>query len=344
MLAFRPPLPHEPVSPVALVSFHASLPQGKRLFSLALCRFFCSMGIPLLFSFFLVETAAALFLLAAFFRIFSRVLPPRLAAFPALAFLGIPTVLFSHFCHQPWDTWLMAFLAWALVFILEARFLPLFLLMPLASLNHETAFLVPLLFLAVHFDRLPFLRSSKASLWVVLALLAIHASVMFLATCWAAPRATLAMYPAGDVWHGMVLRHGGEFNWMASLQWLRSIPTNALALLHATAFLPVLPLVFFRVLSPESRRVAEVALFHLVSVFLTGLVFELRCFAATVVILYPVVVVAALRFLRMPLPSPLDALPPPIPALRRASPVLEALAVFALLVSTILFVLFPPLR
>lgn len=345
----RSPLPYDVFSPSVLLSFHAPLPQGRRLFSLAFARFFLSLGFSPGAALFASETAAAAAFLFSLRHIFMRFASPRAAVVAAVSAIILLPPLFGTFYFQPWDTWLMAFLSWALVFILEARFLPLLVLMPFASLNHESAALIPLLFLAVHVGRLPISRSRRSLFWIGLALLAIHATILYLAATWTSHRAIANFYAPADTWAGMVLRHpkasgGSQFNWLFNLRDACASPLAVPALLVSVSFLPPAWLLLWRFHTPESRRCALVALFHVASVFVTGFLFETRCWAATLAILYPLVAIALFRALGLSTPSAaLPGLPPiPEPAQRILSR-LEILALVLLPLAVVAFIAIEPL-
>ena len=275
-----------------IFDFTAPTPFGRRVLPALLAHPLVAGGLSLTQAFQVLEIAATGLLLLGLYRVFALHAEPAQARVMSVGFAFVlPLVFLLHNPFPyffPWDTPAMAFLAWAVYFLLRGGWIRALVLMAFAALNRESAVLVPLLFGALYADRLP----PAKLLGLGLAFLAVFFAVAALvgATC----VDNFSYYGSGTL---ASLHKYGIWRYLYNANWLRARPLNVFVLLSTLGGLPVAFLVFYRHVPPYLRRFALVALLYFVLVAIVGNVYESRTLGEIAVILYMPVALGCRRSL-----------------------------------------------
>ena len=275
-----------------IFDFTAPTPFGRRVLPALLAHPLVAGGLSLMQAYLVLEVAATGLLLLGLCRTFALHAEPAQARVMGIGFAFVLPLVFllrNPFPYYfPWDTPAMAFLAWAVYFLLRGWWVRSLVLMVFAALNRESAVLVPLLFGALYADRLPLGKLFGLGLAFLVLYFAVAALVG--ATC----ADNFSYYGSGTL---ASLHKYGIWRYLYNANWLRARPLNVFVLLSTLGGLPVAFLVFYRHVPPYLRRFAPVALLYFVLVAIVGNVYESRTLGEIVVILYLPVAVGCRRLL-----------------------------------------------
>ena len=314
-----------------IFDFTAPTPFGRRVLPALLAHPLVAGGLSLMQAYLVLEVAATGLLLLGLCCTFALHAEPAQARVMGIGFAFVLPLVFllrNPFPYYfPWDTPAMAFLAWAVYFLLRGWWVRALVLMVFAALNRESAVLVPLLFGALYADRLPLGKLFGLGLAFLVLYFAVAALVG--ATC----ADNFSYYGSGTL---ASLHKYGIWRYLYNANWLRARPLNVFVLLSTLGGLPVAFLVFYRHVPPYLRRFAPVALLYFVLVAIVGNVYESRTLGEIVVILYLPVAVGCRRLLAgADETDRAFALPGADNVLRPYVPRLEAAALAAILAAAV---------
>lgn len=274
-----------------ICDFTAPVPFGRRVLTALLVHPLVAGGLSPTRAFQLTEIASTFFLLLGFQRVFALHVEKSWARVLGAAFAFVLPLVFllrNPFPYFfPWDTPAMAFPVWAVYFLLRGWWVRTLVLMAFATLNRESAILLPLLFGALYADRLPLGKL----LGLALAFLAIYAAVSWAISLTLADN--LTYYDAAPF---ASFHKYGKWRLFINLAWLGARRLNILVLLATLGGLPVAFLVFLRQIPPHLRRFAPVALLYFVLLAIVGNLYESRIFGEIAVILYLPAALGACRY------------------------------------------------
>ncbi len=268
-----------------------AVPFGNRILVPVLSRPLAWAGWSLYRTYQFWEVVSACLLmwgLARVFRLFvedrwARLLSIGIAYALVMVFLLFNSLSFLY----PWDTPAMAFVVWGLYFLLRGNWAATVFLLLAATLNRESAILVPLLFAVLYADRLPWKR-------FVLLLLALAGS-------YGLARYAVNLTTADNIGAGqfrqMSLVEDGTWRVNNNVAWLMLEKKNLLVLLATLAGLPAAFLALFRWIPRHLRRIGPVALAYFAMLFFIGNVEESRIYGEITCLLYVAVAVGGYRFL-----------------------------------------------
>ena len=269
----------------ALVAGTAKLPFGHRVLVPWLVRPFVSAGVSVRTAFGVTEWLATVAALAGVDAALQRFVEPKAARIASGAFLGVLGLAFLlHFrwpIFYPWDTPAIAALAWGVALAHARRHGPLVALATIAALNRETAVLLPLLTVALHYGsehQREGLRSASLQLvGVVMARLALSVLV-----------------PAeGSALHFEV---AGMWRIDHNLQWLGK-GLHVFLILGAFSMLPVLWVVLRPSIPLALRRLELVVIPAMAGLMVVANLYEPRAWGEPLTLLYLGVAVGAVRWL-----------------------------------------------
>lgn len=177
-----------------------------------------------------------------------------------------PTIFF------PYDMTSIAFIAWGLGFALRRKAAALVMLLPFATLNRETAILLPVAWILLWWDRLPAAAFVKTTAMVSLA--------------YVIPR-MLALYLTRDhpnsYGSSLPLIEKGQWIIDENIGWLMN-PANVALWCALLGFVPLLLMALHRHLPAVSKRLIPVLAFQLAALFFCGRIDESRIYAEWIVI------------------------------------------------------------
>ena len=271
----------------------APVPFGKRILMALLARPLAGGGLSVARAFQAWEVISTFCLFAGLYRVFglqvekswARVLGAGFALILPLVFL-----LRNPFPYRfPWDTPAMAFIAWGTFFLLRGQWVRTAILMIVATLNRESAVLIPLLFGVMYFDRLPL----RKLLLVGATLLAVYATVSWLVSLTLGDN--LSYYGPNAM---ASLHKYGKWRLFINLAWLNFSIRNYLVLLATLGGLPLVFLAFLRWIPAHLRGFGLVALFYFELLACVGNLYESRIFGEIVTLLYIPAALGGGRYLR----------------------------------------------
>ncbi len=275
-----------------ICDFTAPVPFGRRVLTALLVHPLVAGGLSPTRAFQLTEIASTFFLLLGFQRVFALHVEKSWARVLGAAFafvLPLVYLLRNPFPYFfPWDTPAMAFPVWAVYFLLRGWWVRTLVLMAFATMNRESAILLPLLFGALYADRLPLAKL----LGLVLAFVAVYFAVSWLVDRTLADN--FSYYGPGTL---TSFHKYGTWRYLYNVTWLNSRHMNYLVLLSTLGGLPVAFLVFYRQIPPYLRRFALVGLLYFVLVAFVGNIYESRELGETSAILYLPVALGCRRYL-----------------------------------------------
>lgn len=268
-----------------------AVPFGNRILIPVLSRPLVWAGLSLYRTYQFWEVVSAFFLiwgLARTFRLFvedrwARVLSIGIAYALALVFLLFNSLSFLY----PWDTPAMAFVVWGLYFLLRGNWTATAALLLVATLNRESAILIPLLFAVLYADRLPL----KRFVFVLLALAGSYCLARYLVNL-----TTVDNIGAGQ-FRQMSLVEDGTWRVNNNVAWLLVEKKNFLVLLATLAGLPMAFLALFRWIPRHLRRIGPVALAYFAMLFFIGNVEECRIYGEITCLMYVAVALGGYQYL-----------------------------------------------
>ena len=177
-----------------------------------------------------------------------------------------PTIFF------PYDMTSIAFIAWGLGFALRRKCAALAVLLPFATLNRETAILLPLAWILLWWDRLPAAAFVKTATLVSLAYLVPRGLALFFT------RDHLNAY-------GSSLPFIEKGSWIIdeNIGWLM-LPSNVLLWCALLGFVPMLLLALHAHLPGVSKRLIPLLAFQLTALLFCGRIDESRIYSEWIVI------------------------------------------------------------
>jgi hypothetical protein len=184
----------------------------------------------------------------------------------------------------PYDMTSVAFIAWGFGFILRRKAMALILLLPFATLNRETAILLPIAWFLLWWDRLPTVMFLKTTALISLAFVVPRAVALFLTRHQPTPYgSSLPLTEPG----GWII--DGNIGWLLS-------PSNIVLSITFLGFVPLLLPYLYKNLPDASRRMLLVLVIQLFALLFCGKIDEARIYAEWIVIagiiLAPAVAVA----------------------------------------------------
>ncbi len=189
----------------------------------------------------------------------------------------------------PYDMTSIAFIAWGLGFALRRKPAALAMLLPFATLNRETAILLPVAWVLLWWDRLPTATLVRTTILVSLA--------------YVVPRA-LALFLTSDHTnlYGSSLPFVEKGNWIidTNIGWLMQ-PANVARWSSLLGFVPTLVLVLYAHFPDVSRRLVPLLAFQLGALFFCGIIDESRIYAEWIVIAGVILAPAVMTFCGAPL-------------------------------------------
>lgn len=270
-----------PSSYERIYDFTAAVPFGKRVLIPLLAHVATSCGISQLYAFEMMEIAAAILLLLGLERIFRLCCDVPAARLLSMGMLGVLPWLFlvprDWMLLFPWDVPAMAFMAWGILTALKGRFPAMCGLMVLASLNRESAILLPGVWLAVWMGRKPWLRLLAG----VAFLCALHVVVQ------AAIHPSLADNAAYYELNGeMSLKCGEIWRLLNNWHWLTDYGQRVFVWLGTMAGLPVAFGLGGVEFPSALRRLGLVAWGYFWMLMVVGNIYEARIYGEITVLLY----------------------------------------------------------
>lgn len=172
----------------------------------------------------------------------------------------------------PYDMTSIAFIAWGLGFALRRKPAALAVLLPLATLNRETAILLPVAWVLLWWDRLPVAAFLKSTTMISLAFVVPRALALFLTRD----------HPNS---YGSSLPLVEKGSWIIddNIGWLMH-PANVVLWCALLGFVPLLLLAVHRHLPGVSRRLIPLLAFQLTALLFCGRLDESRIYAEWIVI------------------------------------------------------------
>ena len=304
-----------------IYDFIAPAPFGKRILIALLAHPLVNCGFSVARAFQFWEVVSAFCLFAGLYRVFSLQVEKSWAKVMGAGFaLILPPVflLRNTFPYRfPWDTPAMAVLAWGAFFLLRGQWGRACVLMIFATLNRESAILIPLLFGVMYFDRLPL----RKLLLVGTALVAIYAAVSWAVSLTLGDN--LSYYGPNSL---ASLHKYGKWRLFINLAWLNYSIRNYLVLLATLGGLPLVFLAFLRWIPAHLRGFGLVALFYFELLACVGNLYESRIFGEIATLLYIPAALGGGRYLRAGMPWPDFQLPGQANRLNPCRPRLEIAA------------------
>lgn len=275
-----------------IFTFIAPVPFGKRVLTPILANIIVHSGISQYRAFQLIEITSIASLIFALYNIFQLYVEKRSAKVLSLLFICfLPLVFLLRTPFPllfPWDTPAMTLIAWSIYCLLKAKWKAALGVMLLASLNRESAVLIPLLYTGMYGDRTPIKRFAG----YLAMLIAVYIS------CQYAVGTTLHNnLPFYNLHGGMSLQRAGTWRMLYSMGWLNSSNINWLVLVSSMAGTPLLFLMFIRTLPCYFRRYGLISLAYFVMLSIVGNLFESRIFGETVLILYIPIALAVCSYI-----------------------------------------------
>lgn len=269
----------------ALVGGTAKLPFGHRVLVPWLVRPFVNAGVSVRTAFGVTEWLATVAALTGVDAALRRFVDPKAARVGSGAFLGVLGLAFllqfKWPVFYPWDTPAIAAIAWGVALAHARRHGPLVALATLAALNRETAILLPLITVALHYgsslQREAVRSASLQVAGVVMARLAISVLV---------PARGAALH----------LKVAGMWRIDHNLQWLGE-GLHVFQVLGAFSLLPVLWVVLRSQMPTALRRLELIVIPATAGLMVVANVYEPRAWGEPLTLLYLGVAVAALRWL-----------------------------------------------
>lgn len=266
--------------------FTAAVPFGKRVLMPLLAHVVTWSGIEVVHAFQFLEIISILLLCKGLEMIFRLYLSPRPAFLLGAGIFTVLPWMFLAARHEivngtllfPWDLPAMAFTAWGIWAILANRGILLCAMMVFASLNRESAVLLPLLWLMVSFGR----RTWGKTIGIAVALCVIYL------VCQVAIQTTLSdNISYYDLHGGMSFQSREGFNRFASNgYWLKEMPRRPFVWLGLVAGLPLGFAVGFRHWPSHFRDCGLVACIYMGMLALVGNIHEPRIFGEVSVLFY----------------------------------------------------------
>ena len=172
----------------------------------------------------------------------------------------------------PYDMTSMAFIAWGLGFALRRKSAALAILLPFATLNRETAILLPIAWVLLWWDRLPAAVFLKTTAIISLAFMVPRALALFFTRDH--PNSYGSSLPLID-----------KGSWIIddNIGWLM-LPSNLVLWCALLGFVPLLLLALHSHLPGVSKRLIPLLAFQLTALFFCGRIDESRIYAEWIVI------------------------------------------------------------
>ena len=275
-----------------IYDFTAPIPFGRRVLPALLAHPLVACGLSLVRADQILEVASTFLLLLGLYRVFALYVEDAWARVMSAGFAFVlPLVYLLHNPFPyffPWDTPAMAFPVWAVYFLLRGWWGRALVLMAFATLNRESAILIPLLFGALYAERQPL----AIILGLGLAFVTVYFAVSWLVSLTLADNFSYYGPAAFTSFHKY-----GQWRFLYNLGWLNSRRLNYLVLLSTLGGLPVAFLVFYRQIPSYLRRFALVALLYFVLLAFVGNVYESRELGEISAILYLPVAIGCCRYL-----------------------------------------------
>ncbi len=260
----------------------AAPPFGKRVLISLLSRPFVFCGLTVHIAFFLLEILSTFFIFSGLYHLFSSYVNERHARLMTVGMIFVlPLVFLLHTPNPwlfPWDTPAIAFIVWGVFFLLQGWWRYSVILIFFATLNRESAILLPMMFLALCIDRMP----PKKILAILLAQIFVYFGTSWLITL------TLAdNLPFYEPLHGFAsFSRNGVWRIVRNWEWLNASPQNYLILLSTMGWMPIFNLILFKYIPRHLKRFMIVALFYFVLMAFVGNFVEPRVFGEITAMLY----------------------------------------------------------
>ena len=302
-----------------IYDFIAPVPFGKRVLIAWLARPLVAGGLSISGAYQFWEACSAFALLLGLYRLFGQMVEKPWARLLSVGFVFVLPPIFllrTPFPYLfPWDTPAMAFIAWALHFLLQGAWGRALVLTLFAAANRESALLIPLLFGALYVDRLPLPKLVGIGLGLAAAYLAVAGLVSLTLAD------NLPYYSASPF--ASFHKHG-QWRIFINLDWLTANWRNGWVLLASMGGLPLAFLVLVRQIPPPLRRFALIAFFYFAQLVFIGNLDEARIYGEIAVILYVPVALGCRRHVggggdRFRLPGADNFLHPYMPILEAAA-------------------------
>ncbi|MEM6291189.1 MAG: hypothetical protein AAGA54_07985 [Myxococcota bacterium] len=269
----------------ALVAGTAKLPFGHRVLVPQLVRPFVAAGISIKACFAVTEWMASVAAIGGVAACLRQWVAPRLAVLGGAAYLGVLglgfLLRFKWPIFYPWDLPAIACIAWGLAWSVQRRWVPVLVLVVLGAANRESAVLVPVLAVLVHWTAS---TRAEALRWASLQLVGVVMVRFAISVLWSSnPGTGVHLYVDG------MLRAEHNLRWLADLG-------HALSILGAFAGLPVLWCVLRRRMPGALQRVGALAFAAMAGLFVVANLYEPRAWGEPLLLLYVGVTVAAFRW------------------------------------------------
>ncbi len=269
----------------ALVAGTAKLPFGHRVLVPQLVQPFVHAGASIKACFAVTEWLATMAAVAGIAACLRQWLAPRIATIGAAAYFGVLglgfLLRFKWPIFYPWDLPAIACISWGVAWAMQRRWLPLLALVIVGAANRESAVLVPLLTMLVHWGT-P--TRSEAMRWASLQLVGVVLVRFAISVLW-----------SGNLGVGLHLHVNGMLRAEHNLRWLADVG-HAASILGAFSGLPVLWCVVRRHMPEPLQRMGALAGVTMIGLFVVANVYEPRAWGEPLVLLYLGVAVASVRW------------------------------------------------
>lgn len=244
---------------------------------------------PAMYLVYIFEVAFSAALFWILIKLFLLLLPPRQAFVASLAFFFVlPLQYLLNFAWpvlMPYDTAAIFFTALGLYTILQQRWRILLLIMVLATLNRESAILLPLTTIILATDFPDFKRRTVIAIFCGVIYVVIRSSVIYIFRN--SPGMTLPfMMSQQDTTH-----------FCNNALWLRQ-PVNALQFMGYLSFLPLIWFFISNYIPRAVYRIKYVALFYFAVLSIFGNFYEPRVFGEMTVLIYVPCVLGLSRWMQ----------------------------------------------
>lgn len=171
----------------------------------------------------------------------------------------------------PYDMTSIAFIAWGIGFVLRRKVVALAMLLPFATLNRETAILLPAAWILLWWDRLRVAAFLKATAVISLAFAVPRAFALYLTRHQPAPYGSSLPLTEKGIW---II--DGNIGWLMH-------PANIALWIALLGFMPLWLPAVYRHMPSVSKRLLPVLYLQLAALFFSGKLDEARIYAEWIV-------------------------------------------------------------